>query len=115
MLFRVNVQGVFFVLQAVARLMVRDGRGGCSFNMAAQAVRRGAAQLLRPSTPQPKPRFRNPSRVLGAPKFLTTTLARTSSAPARVEAIKESGKLDGDGGWPKSRPAECKSRIYVES
>jgi len=28
-LFQVNVEGVFFVLQAVARLMVRHGRGGC--------------------------------------------------------------------------------------
>ena len=42
-LFQINVQGVFFVLQAVARLMVRDGRGGCIINMASQAGRRGEA------------------------------------------------------------------------
>jgi NAD(P)-dependent dehydrogenase (short-subunit alcohol dehydrogenase family) len=42
-LFQVNVEGVFFVLQAVARLMVRDGRGGCIINMASQAGRRGEA------------------------------------------------------------------------
>ena len=39
-LFQVNVEGFFFVLQAVARLMVRDGRGGCIINMASQAGRR---------------------------------------------------------------------------
>jgi NAD(P)-dependent dehydrogenase (short-subunit alcohol dehydrogenase family) len=42
-LFQVNVEGVFFVLQAVARLMVRDGHGGCIINMASQAGRRGEA------------------------------------------------------------------------
>lgn len=42
-LFQVNVEGAFFVLQAVARLMVRDGRGGCIINMASQAGRRGEA------------------------------------------------------------------------
>ena len=43
-LFQVNVEGVFFfVLQAAARLMVRDGRGGCIINMASQAGRRGEA------------------------------------------------------------------------
>jgi NAD(P)-dependent dehydrogenase (short-subunit alcohol dehydrogenase family) len=42
-LFQVNVEGVFFVLQAVARLMVRDGRGGCIINLASQAGRRGEA------------------------------------------------------------------------
>jgi NAD(P)-dependent dehydrogenase (short-subunit alcohol dehydrogenase family) len=42
-LFQVNVEGVFFVLQAGARLMVRDGRGGCIINMASQAGRRGEA------------------------------------------------------------------------
>jgi NAD(P)-dependent dehydrogenase (short-subunit alcohol dehydrogenase family) len=42
-LFQVNVEGVFFVLQAVARLMVRDGRGGCIIHMASQAGRRGEA------------------------------------------------------------------------
>jgi NAD(P)-dependent dehydrogenase (short-subunit alcohol dehydrogenase family) len=42
-LFRVNVEGLFFVLQAVARLMVKDGRGGCIINIASQAGRRGEA------------------------------------------------------------------------
>src|SRR6202162_1250482 len=42
-LFQVNVEGGFFVLQAVARLMIRDGRGGCIINMASQAGRRGEA------------------------------------------------------------------------
>jgi NAD(P)-dependent dehydrogenase (short-subunit alcohol dehydrogenase family) len=42
-LFQVNVEGLFFVLQAVARLMVRDGRGGCIINIASQAGRRGEA------------------------------------------------------------------------
>jgi NAD(P)-dependent dehydrogenase (short-subunit alcohol dehydrogenase family) len=42
-LFKVNVEGLFFVLQAVARLMVRDGRGGCIINIASQAGRRGEA------------------------------------------------------------------------
>jgi NAD(P)-dependent dehydrogenase (short-subunit alcohol dehydrogenase family) len=42
-LFQVNVEGMFFVLQAVARLMVRDGHGGCIINMASQAGRRGEA------------------------------------------------------------------------
>jgi NAD(P)-dependent dehydrogenase (short-subunit alcohol dehydrogenase family) len=42
-LFQVNVEGMFFVLQAVARLMVRNGRGGCIINMASQAGRRGEA------------------------------------------------------------------------
>ena len=37
------MEGVFFVLQAVARLMVRDGGGGCIINMASQAGRRGEA------------------------------------------------------------------------
>ncbi len=36
-LFRINVEGVFFVQQAVARLMVQDGQGGCIVNMASQA------------------------------------------------------------------------------
>jgi NAD(P)-dependent dehydrogenase (short-subunit alcohol dehydrogenase family) len=42
-LFQVNVKGMFFVLQAVARLMVRDGLGGSIINMASQAGRRGEA------------------------------------------------------------------------
>ena len=42
-LFQVNVYGTFFVLQAVARLMVQDGRGGVIVNMASQAGRCGQA------------------------------------------------------------------------
>jgi NAD(P)-dependent dehydrogenase (short-subunit alcohol dehydrogenase family) len=42
-LFQINVEGVFFVLQAVARRMVKDGRGGCIINLASQAGRRGEA------------------------------------------------------------------------
>ena len=42
-LFQVNVKGVFFVQQAFARMMVRDGRGGCIISMASQAGRRGEA------------------------------------------------------------------------
>lgn len=42
-LFQVNVKGMFFVLQAVARLMVRGGLGGSIINIASQAGRRGEA------------------------------------------------------------------------
>lgn len=42
-LFAVNVRGFFFVMQAVARLMAADGRGGRIVNMASQAGRRGEA------------------------------------------------------------------------
>jgi NAD(P)-dependent dehydrogenase (short-subunit alcohol dehydrogenase family) len=39
--FAVNVRGLFFTLQAVARHMVERGRGGKIINMASQAGRRG--------------------------------------------------------------------------
>ncbi len=42
-LFAVNVRGFFFVMQAIARLMAADGRGGSIVNMASQAGRRGEA------------------------------------------------------------------------
>jgi D-sorbitol dehydrogenase (acceptor) len=42
-LFDVNVRGLFFTLQAVARQMVERGRGGKIINMASQAGRRGEA------------------------------------------------------------------------
>ena len=42
-LFGVNVRGLFFTLQAAARLMVEDGLGGAIVNMASQAGRRGEA------------------------------------------------------------------------
>ncbi len=42
-LFQVNVRGLFFMLQAVARRMVAQGRGGKIINMASQAGRRGEA------------------------------------------------------------------------
>ena len=40
-LFRVNVEGMFFVMQAVAGLMAADGKGGVIINMASQAGRQG--------------------------------------------------------------------------
>jgi D-sorbitol dehydrogenase (acceptor) len=39
--FAVNVEGLLFTLQAVARQMVRQGRGGKIINLASQAGRRG--------------------------------------------------------------------------
>lgn len=39
--FSVNVQGALFTLQAVARAMIADGKGGKIINMASQAGRRG--------------------------------------------------------------------------
>lgn len=42
-LFDVNVKGLFFTLQAVARQMIAQGRGGKIINMASQAGRRGEA------------------------------------------------------------------------
>jgi NAD(P)-dependent dehydrogenase (short-subunit alcohol dehydrogenase family) len=41
--FAVNVKGLFFTLQAVARQMVAQGRGGKIINMSSQAGRRGEA------------------------------------------------------------------------
>jgi NAD(P)-dependent dehydrogenase (short-subunit alcohol dehydrogenase family) len=43
LLFAVNVKGLFFALQAVARRMIAQGRGGKIINMASQAGRRGEA------------------------------------------------------------------------
>jgi NAD(P)-dependent dehydrogenase (short-subunit alcohol dehydrogenase family) len=43
LLFAVNVKGLFFTLQAVARRMIAQGRGGKIINMASQAGRRGEA------------------------------------------------------------------------
>ena len=40
-LFAVNVKGMFFLMQAVARRMVEQGRGGKIINMSSQAGRRG--------------------------------------------------------------------------
>ena len=40
-LFSINVAGTLFTLQAVAKLMIRQGRGGKIINMASQAGRRG--------------------------------------------------------------------------
>lgn len=42
-LFSVNVKGMFFMMQAVARRMVEQGRGGKIINMSSQAGRRGEA------------------------------------------------------------------------
>ena len=41
--FAVNVEGLFFTLQAVAKVMVSQGRGGKIINFASQAGRRGEA------------------------------------------------------------------------
>jgi NAD(P)-dependent dehydrogenase (short-subunit alcohol dehydrogenase family) len=41
--FAVNVKGLFFTLQAVAKTMVERGQGGAIINMASQAGRRGEA------------------------------------------------------------------------
>ena len=41
--FSVNVKGLFFTLQAVAKRMIAQGRGGKIINMASQAGRRGEA------------------------------------------------------------------------
>ncbi len=41
--FAVNVKGLFFTLQAVARQMIARGKGGKIINMASQAGRRGEA------------------------------------------------------------------------
>ncbi|MFM0735841.1 L-iditol 2-dehydrogenase [Paraburkholderia xenovorans] len=42
-LFAVNVKGMFFLMQAVARQMVEQGEGGKIINMSSQAGRRGEA------------------------------------------------------------------------
>jgi D-sorbitol dehydrogenase (acceptor) len=42
-LFAVNVKGMFFLMQAVARRMVEQGHGGKIINMSSQAGRRGEA------------------------------------------------------------------------
>ncbi|WP_374649691.1 L-iditol 2-dehydrogenase [Dongia sp.] len=43
LLFDVNVKGLFFTLQSVARTMIAQGKGGKIVNMASQAGRRGEA------------------------------------------------------------------------
>jgi NAD(P)-dependent dehydrogenase (short-subunit alcohol dehydrogenase family) len=43
LLFAVNTKGLFFTLQAVARRMIAQGRGGKIINIASQAGRRGEA------------------------------------------------------------------------
>ena len=45
-LFEVNVKGLFFTLQAVARHMVERGGGGKVINLASQAGRHGIAMVL---------------------------------------------------------------------
>ncbi|WP_435106454.1 L-iditol 2-dehydrogenase [Arhodomonas sp. AD133] len=41
--FAVNVEGLYFTLQAVAKRMIADGKGGRIINMSSQAGRRGEA------------------------------------------------------------------------
>ena len=52
--FAVNTKGLLFMLQAVARRMVEQGRGGKIVNFASQAGRRGEAWSR--STAPPRPR-----------------------------------------------------------
>ena len=42
-MFAVNVKGLFFTMQAAAKQMIAQGRGGKIINMASQAGRRGEA------------------------------------------------------------------------
>jgi NAD(P)-dependent dehydrogenase (short-subunit alcohol dehydrogenase family) len=44
--FAVNTRGLFFVLQAVARRMVAQGRGGKVINLASEAGRRGVDRVV---------------------------------------------------------------------
>lgn len=44
--FAVNVEGVLFAMQAAAKQMIKQGRGGKIINMASQAGRRGEALVL---------------------------------------------------------------------
>lgn len=44
--FEINTKGLFFTLQAVARRMVEQGRGGKIINMASQAGRRGESLVV---------------------------------------------------------------------
>lgn len=44
--FAVNVEGVVFAMQAAAKQMIQQGRGGKIINMASQAGRRGEALVL---------------------------------------------------------------------
>lgn len=44
-IFSVNVKGMFFTLQAVARLMVKEGRAGKIINLASEAGRRGEPMI----------------------------------------------------------------------
>lgn len=44
--FAVNVEGVVFAMQAAAKQMIAQGRGGKIINMASQAGRRGEARVL---------------------------------------------------------------------
>ena len=43
LLFRINVSGTLFMMQAAAKSMIKQGRGGKIINMASQAGRRGEA------------------------------------------------------------------------
>lgn len=45
-LFAVNVEGTLFTMQAVARQMMAQGRGGAIINLSSQAGRRGDARTL---------------------------------------------------------------------
>src|SRR5262249_42577149 len=79
-LFKVNVQGVFFTLQAVARLMVKDGQGGCIINMTSQAGRRGEAA----------------SSVYAASKAAVISLTRSAALALIRERIRVNAIAPGD-------------------
>jgi NAD(P)-dependent dehydrogenase (short-subunit alcohol dehydrogenase family) len=79
-LFKVNVQGVFFTLQAVARLMVKDGQGGCIINMTSQAGRRGEAA----------------SSVYAASKAAVISLTRSAALALIRDRIRVNAIAPGD-------------------
>lgn len=79
-LFKVNVQGVFFTLQAAARLMVKDGQGGCIINLASQAGRRGEAA----------------SAVYAASKAAVISLTRSAALALIRDRIRVNAIAPGD-------------------
>lgn len=79
-LFKINVQGAFFTLQAAARLMVKDGHGGCIINMASQAGRRGEAA----------------SSVYAASKAAVISLTRSAALALVRDRIRVNAIAPGD-------------------
>jgi len=79
-LFKINVQGPFFTLQAAARLMLKDGHGGCIINMASQAGRRGEAA----------------STVYAASKAAVISLTRSAALALVRDRIRVNAIAPGD-------------------